>query len=199
MFIAFLAYYEKMDKKYEYFLKILVSFLLCFYRIACLWESAEERSKNFLPEPDSSKTFWQLGCQVATLFPPLLHRPNLVHHHSGSYLGDTWKLFLSSQGKKIQKGSQYILLQQIQAEYCLNVPAGVCWICQYYFCLSWSIYCSLTFLQHQAFHLLCHLPQSKCHCQLHPHTLLLALLCKERVPWIIFWENMFLEQKWNQN
>ena len=30
-----------------------------------------EGSKNFLPEPDSSKTFWQLGCQVATLFPPL--------------------------------------------------------------------------------------------------------------------------------
>ena len=31
-----------------------------------------ERSKNFLSEPDSSKTFWQLGCQVAALFPPLV-------------------------------------------------------------------------------------------------------------------------------
>ena len=28
--------------------------------------------QNFLPESNSSKTFWQLGCQVATLFPPLV-------------------------------------------------------------------------------------------------------------------------------
>ena len=31
----------------------------------------EKDPKNFLSEPDSLKTFWQLGCQVATLFAPL--------------------------------------------------------------------------------------------------------------------------------
>ena len=56
---------------YDHFLKIIASYLLRFHRIACLWESKGEGSKNFLPEPDSSKTFWQLGCQVAKLFPPL--------------------------------------------------------------------------------------------------------------------------------
>ena len=27
--------------------------------------------KNFLPDADSLKTFWHLGCQDAALFPPL--------------------------------------------------------------------------------------------------------------------------------
>ena len=58
---------------FDHFLKILVSFLLRFHRIACLLESAGQGSKNFLSEPHSSKSFWQLGCQVATLSPPLLN------------------------------------------------------------------------------------------------------------------------------
>ena len=66
-----MGYYEKMDQIYDHFLKILASYLLRFHQIACLPESKGEGSKNFLPEPDSSKTFWQLGCQVATLFAPL--------------------------------------------------------------------------------------------------------------------------------
>ena len=45
--------------------KILISFLL---HPIC---SIARRVKTFLPQPDSSKTFWQLGCQVAALFPPL--------------------------------------------------------------------------------------------------------------------------------
>ena len=60
-----------MDQIHDHFLKILASYLLRFHRIGCLWESKGEGSKNFLPEPDSSKNFWQLGRQVATLFPPL--------------------------------------------------------------------------------------------------------------------------------
>ena len=61
-----------MDPKYVHFVKVSISFILLYYQIVRLQESAGERSKNFLSEPDSSKTFWQLGCQVATLFPPLL-------------------------------------------------------------------------------------------------------------------------------
>ena len=42
-----------------------------YHQIVLLQESGGEGSKNFLPESNSSKTFWQLGCQVATLFRPL--------------------------------------------------------------------------------------------------------------------------------
>ena len=31
-----------------------------------------KKIQNFLSESDSSKTFWQLGCKAAALFPPLL-------------------------------------------------------------------------------------------------------------------------------
>ena len=69
--IAFWGYYEKRDKKSVHFVKLSISFLLHFHQIVRSQESAGERSKNFLSEPNSSKTFWQLGCQVAALFAPL--------------------------------------------------------------------------------------------------------------------------------
>ena len=40
--------------------------------ICLIMSKCREGSKHFLLEPDLSKTFWQLGCQVATLFLPLL-------------------------------------------------------------------------------------------------------------------------------
>ena len=58
--------------KITYFLQILILFLLRYHRIVWSWECVGEWSKIFLPEADSSKSFWQLGCQVATLFAPLV-------------------------------------------------------------------------------------------------------------------------------
>ena len=57
-------------QKITYFLRILILFLLRYLRIVWSYESVEEWSKNFLPESDSLKYFWRLGCQVANLFAP---------------------------------------------------------------------------------------------------------------------------------
>ena len=67
-----------------HFVEILISFLFHYHWIVWLRKSLGEGSKIFLPDPDSSKTFWQLGCQVATLFPPL---PCLIR---GILLWEAW-------------------------------------------------------------------------------------------------------------
>ena len=39
-----------------------------------IMRKCRRRVQNFLSEPVSSKPFWQLGCQVDELFPPLVSR-----------------------------------------------------------------------------------------------------------------------------
>ena len=61
--------------KITYFLKIKVSLYSINLKLFDRKRVREKDPKNFLSEPDSLKTFWQLGCQVATLFAPLESGP----------------------------------------------------------------------------------------------------------------------------
>ena len=51
--------------KITYFLKIKVLLYSINLKLSDRKKVRKKDSKNFLSEPDSSKTFWQLGCLVS--------------------------------------------------------------------------------------------------------------------------------------